>query len=964
MKFRPVVYLIVLCFLVAGTTALFSMEQKNQLSEIRSPELPHTLYLESSYPSIVRTQDVPGPVDELDDVVFALEGFDLGLPLGWTVEDLGDNLGDSWYAESFPFGDLTPPYMYVYSDPFGLLDERLITPSFSTEGYNVITLSFDNLHVNAGLGDYAAVDVSTDGGSTWDNAVTYTADIEEYPTYLDISAWAADEADVQVRFQYYDNNVWGWYWIVDNVAVEAIADGEAIPPEVTLLSYPEVNYNSNDATVVATATDDSGIASFDLTYGRYSGDTVIDQATVAMTPTGNPDEYSAVIPGGYQNPGDQIAWHLLAIDGSFNANERRLPAEADSWYSYYVHDPSEDIPWDTHHYYWRDATGGTELELDNDSNVEVVLADYGFGDFNWHGVAYDRIRVCTNGWITFSGYEGTDLYLPAFPDANEPNDVVALFATDLRTWEDESRVFVDVIDGKMIIQWDNMRFYTHAYGPTGQIVLDPFQEDPVDGPQHRVYLNYMESEPEWEQFLTIGYENEYGDLGNTILLTEDWGNLVPETSYRLGAPGLVPLVSGTVTDPDATPIEGALVELYTTVPVMVQAGGTTDAAGAYSFDDLAYNDTYSYEITASYLGYETVSYTGIDLLVDTIFDFVLNPIPPDPYDLLSPGNGTTLLVADVTLEWEATSDPDPEDPINYTVYLATDELFTENLNIFDAGDATTYDIVGLEDGVTYWWKVLAEDTHTEGTWSNQVWTFSVDIPVYPSVTLTPFDTPIEIPAEGGEFRYGVAVNNPLDETYYYDAWTMVLFPDGTLHGPAVYIPGLDVPANYTISVAPYQNVPAPIEPGIYTYIANIGTYPDIIDDTDSFTLEKLPGEELDTAPTEIGLEGWTYGGWDELRIDPEVSSLALPSDFGIKSIYPNPFNPATTVTISMPEAARLKVNVYNVIGQQVAVLANERYSAGYNNLVFDASNLSSGIYFVHAQVAGKMNVMQKVVLVR
>ncbi|MFC2170953.1 T9SS type A sorting domain-containing protein, partial [Calditrichota bacterium] len=90
----------------------------------------------------------------------------------------------------------------------------------------------------------------------------------------------------------------------------------------------------------------------------------------------------------------------------------------------------------------------------------------------------------------------------------------------------------------------------------------------------------------------------------------------------------------------------------------------------------------------------------------------------------------------------------------------------------------------------------------------------------------------------------------------------------------------------------------------------------------------------------------------------------LPTDYSIVSLYPNPFNPATTISIGLPESSELNISVYNITGQEITVLANERHSAGYHQFTFDADGLSSGIYFIHATVAGEMNELRKVVLLR
>jgi len=91
---------------------------------------------------------------------------------------------------------------------------------------------------------------------------------------------------------------------------------------------------------------------------------------------------------------------------------------------------------------------------------------------------------------------------------------------------------------------------------------------------------------------------------------------------------------------------------------------------------------------------------------------------------------------------------------------------------------------------------------------------------------------------------------------------------------------------------------------------------------------------------------------------------ALPTEYAIIGSYPNPFNPTTTIRIALPEASTLKIIVYNTLGEQVMTLVNGRFAAGYHNIPFDARSLSSGMYFVHARVPGKMSEIKRTVLLR
>ncbi len=91
---------------------------------------------------------------------------------------------------------------------------------------------------------------------------------------------------------------------------------------------------------------------------------------------------------------------------------------------------------------------------------------------------------------------------------------------------------------------------------------------------------------------------------------------------------------------------------------------------------------------------------------------------------------------------------------------------------------------------------------------------------------------------------------------------------------------------------------------------------------------------------------------------------ALPDRFELAGIYPNPFNNLANVVVGLPVASHLKVSVYNILGEQVAVISEGAYNAGYQSFNFDGSGLSSGIYFVRAEATGKLNEIRKIVLMK
>ncbi len=78
-----------------------------------------------------------------------------------------------------------------------------------------------------------------------------------------------------------------------------------------------------------------------------------------------------------------------------------------------------------------------------------------------------------------------------------------------------------------------------------------------------------------------------------------------------------------------------------------------------------------------------------------------------------------------------------------------------------------------------------------------------------------------------------------------------------------------------------------------------------------------------------------------------VTSSMQPESFMLDQNYPNPFNPSTTIRYSLPEQTNLRIVLSNILGKEIAVMAEGVEEAGFHDVVVDADilNLSSGVYF-------------------
>ena len=71
----------------------------------------------------------------------------------------------------------------------------------------------------------------------------------------------------------------------------------------------------------------------------------------------------------------------------------------------------------------------------------------------------------------------------------------------------------------------------------------------------------------------------------------------------------------------------------------------------------------------------------------------------------------------------------------------------------------------------------------------------------------------------------------------------------------------------------------------------------------------------------------------------------MPGKFALYQNYPNPFNPETIIRFDLSKRAQVKLEVFNLLGEKVIVLVNNTFNAGEHIVLFNARDLSSGIYF-------------------
>jgi len=105
-----------------------------------------------------------------------------------------------------------------------------------------------------------------------------------------------------------------------------------------------------------------------------------------------------------------------------------------------------------------------------------------------------------------------------------------------------------------------------------------------------------------------------------------------------------------------------------------------------------------------------------------------------------------------------------------------------------------------------------------------------------------------------------------------------------------------------------------------------------------------------------------YSAWDFDTQTGVEDDAAAPVDFALQQNYPNPFNPTTTIDYAVAKGELVKIEVYNMLGQKVATLVDEKVPAGKFNVTWDASEMATGMYFYRIEAGDYKKTMKMLLL--
>lgn len=329
---------------------------------------------------------------------------------------------------------------------------------------------------------------------------------------------------------------------------------------------------------------------------------------------------------------------------------------------------------------------------------------------------------------------------------------------------------------------------------------------------------------------------------------------------------------------------------------VVNTGGITDTS--FEASGLEHSQTYYWRVNASNdIGTGDWS---------TVWNFTTVIEQPDTPVLVSPTDGADDISTLPEFIWY-----ESERVETYGLQVATDAVFDSASIVLDVEtvEDTTYTVSEELDGfTTYYWRVNATNKGGTSEWS-VTWEFETG-EALPA-------TPVLVSPENGAEQISVDTMLVWEESERAESYQLQLSTESDFSELVADSSGI---IDRSFDVTGLE--------GLTTYYWRV----------------RASNERGESEWSAV----WNFTTYDVTSVDELAGGV--PEEFRLEQNYPNPFNPVTTIRFAIPEAATVRLDVYNMLGQRIATLIDgELYSAGTYETVWDArdetgSEVSSGMY--------------------
>ncbi len=262
-------------------------------------------------------------------------------------------------------------------------------------------------------------------------------------------------------------------------------------------------------------------------------------------------------------------------------------------------------------------------------------------------------------------------------------------------------------------------------------------------------------------------------------------------------------------------------------------------------------------------------------------------------------NGATAVSTSPTLSWDKTPGAN-----KYRLEVNTKSDFTGTVTFDNSTLTDTLQALSdLVNNTTYYWRVTASSNTLSKTTTSDVYNFTTKLSI-PTLT-TPVNNATDLSLAptlswssiSGADKYRLEVNTKSDFT------GTVIYDKDTVSANSKQIGGLTDNTKYYWRVTALNNL----------------------------------GNTSDTSSTFSFTTGTATG--------IEALNNIIPKKYSLSQNYPNPFNPSTTIRYAIPKQSVVTLKIYSVLGEEIETLVNKELNAGIYEVNFNASNLTSGVYF-------------------
>lgn len=381
---------------------------------------------------------------------------------------------------------------------------------------------------------------------------------------------------------------------------------------------------------------------------------------------------------------------------------------------------------------------------------------------------------------------------------------------------------------------------------------------------------------------------------------------------------------------------------------------------------------------------------------------------PSAPSLLLPSDGALGQPVNITLTWTA-----PTNAVKYWLQVSTDSLFAsfvlDNHEITD----TSYLAGPLAANTRYYWRVRAQNVGGLSPFSTSRYFITLGPPAAAPSLLSPSDRATGLPiqpslswnAVNGATRYhvqiatdslfvsviaadslvtGLSYDSPVLQYYSTYFWRV---RGGNIAGYGGFAtarrftttftgPTLVSPPNGALNVA--TTLPLIWDPvaGGTAYrlqVATDSSFQNVFLDNSlitgtSYQLGPLTGttrfywrvRAFSAEATGDWSAIWTFRTGNSTGVSPEAE---IPVRFSLEQNYPNPFNPSTTVRYGVPHEGHVKLEIFNMLGERVALLVDARQTAGFHSVRFGSDALPSGVYYCR-MIASDFSEVRALMLLR